>query len=148
MVAPVAAVTASLRAVLARLAVPLLAGWLGAACAAPPPPPVEPSAAPWVGAPEGSLRQDDFLRVFREHRQDVLRCLERGLADVSYIGGRLYVRFVIAPDGSVASARVTRSTLEHRGVEACIVHAAYDWRFPRPEGGWVRATFPFLLSSR
>ncbi len=138
--------TASPRAVLARLAFTALAGWLGGACAAPTAPPAR-APAPWVGAPEGSLRHEDFLRVFREHRQDVLRCLERGLADVSYIGGRLYVRFVIAPDGSVASARVTRSTLEHPGVEACIVSAARGWRFPRPEGGWVRATFPFLLSS-
>ena len=42
---------------------------------------------------------------------------------------------------------VQSSTLGNPGVEQCIAGAVRRWEFPKPQGGIVVVTYPFVLKS-
>lgn len=92
----------------------------------------------------GSLDRDLIRRVVRSHVNEVRHCYTQGLAANAGLSGRISVRFVIARDGSVASAEIAESTVADEGVESCIAHSVERWRFPA--GAEVTVVYPFVLS--
>ena len=62
-------------------------------------------------------------------------CYDRWVQKIPQMKGRVHMTFVIAGDGHVAAAKVTRSQLRSRVVEKCLVDRARRLRFPRSEGG-------------
>jgi TonB family protein len=61
--------------------------------------------------------------------------------------GRVTVKFIIEPDGTVEVADIADSTLENERVERCMVFAAKALRFPQPYcGGIVIVVYPFEIS--
>lgn len=98
------------------------------------------------GNPEirGQLDREIIQRVIREHRREIRACYEAELQRNPNLRGRVAIEFVIAPDGSVASATVAESSMNSREVEACVTTRMRRWRFPEPRGGGiVRVTYPF-----
>ncbi|TVR02207.1 MAG: TonB family protein [Deltaproteobacteria bacterium] len=98
------------------------------------------------GNPEvrGQLDREIIQRVIREHRREIRACYEAELQRNENLRGRVAIEFVIAPDGSVASAQVAESSLNSREVENCVTNRMRRWRFPEPRGGGiVRVTYPF-----
>ena len=61
--------------------------------------------------------------------------------------GRVMVQFTIAPTGQVAASIVQSSTMGNPPVEQCIANAVRRWEFPKPQGGIVVVTYPFVLKS-
>jgi hypothetical protein len=51
------------------------------------------------------------------------------------------------PRGRGLTSQVQSSTLGNPGVEQCIAGAVRRWEFPRPLGGIVAVTYPFVLKS-
>jgi hypothetical protein len=49
--------------------------------------------------------------------------------------------------GKVTSVRTKSSTLRSSAVEGCIMNALKKWQFPKPRGGSVIITYPFLFNS-
>ncbi|MBX3271451.1 MAG: AgmX/PglI C-terminal domain-containing protein [Sandaracinaceae bacterium] len=95
----------------------------------------------------GSLSRDVIRRVITRDEPAIRRCYERGLAVRPTLEGRVTVRLVIAPTGTVQSAAIGSSTLGAPDVESCIVSVATRWRFPSPDGGGVvMVDYPFILS--
>jgi TonB family protein len=62
------------------------------------------------------------------------------------MSGRVMVRFVVAPNGTVGAAIVQDSTLGDNDVEHCITDTVKTWTFPKPTGGGlVVVSYPFVL---
>jgi len=103
--------------------------------------PVESEA--WVG---GGLDRNEIDAVIKRHISEVRFCYEQGLQTKPKLSGRLAMDFMIAPNGSVATAKVMNSSLDHAVVENCIRNRLKTWNFPKPEGGvTVKVNYPFIL---
>jgi TonB family protein len=71
---------------------------------------------------------------------------ERQLLRNPSLAGRVAVRLVIGPDGSVVSATVASSTIGSTEVEQGVVNVLRNIQFPAPEGGGVHiVTYPFVF---
>jgi TonB family protein len=93
---------------------------------------------------QGQLDREIIQRVVRENRRGIRACYEAALQRNQELEGRISVRWVISPDGSVAAANVESSTMNSQEVENCLVSRVRQFRFPEPRGGGiVRVNFPF-----
>ena len=109
-----------------------------------------------AGAPEvvagtaevrGSLDKELIRRIIRRHINEVKFCYERELTRTPNMEGRVMINFTIGPTGTVAASMVQSSTLGNPAVEQCIAVAVRRWEFPRPQGGIVVVTYPFVLKA-
>ena len=97
---------------------------------------------------KGSLSKEAIRRVIHRNRQQVRFCYEQGLLRQPDMGGRLTVRFVISPDGSVQAAGTVSSDLKDARVAQCVAKKVSQWPFPKPEGGGVVVvTYPFVFAT-
>ena len=94
---------------------------------------------------KGSLDKDIIRRIVRAHISEVRFCYNRGLSKDPSLRGKVSIRFDIAPSGSVPVAVVADDTLADESVGHCIAKAVKRWTFPKPEGGTVVVTYPFVL---
>jgi outer membrane biosynthesis protein TonB len=93
---------------------------------------------------QGQLDREMIQRVVREHRREIRACYEAQLQRNPELEGRVQINWIISPDGAVAAARVSTTTLNSRDVEECMVRRIRQWRFPEPRGGGtVNVNFPF-----
>ncbi|MEM7609347.1 MAG: AgmX/PglI C-terminal domain-containing protein [Myxococcota bacterium] len=101
-------------------------------------------------APEvrGSLAPEVIRDVIRSHTSQVRYCYEQALVNTPQLSGRLTIRFIISPTGSVQNAVVQSSTLEDEDVGRCVVGVMRRMQFPAPAGGGiVIVNYPFQFSS-
>ncbi len=105
---------------------------------APPPP---------VVRVVGSLDKSIIRRVIRTHLNEVRFCYEKELMKAAALSGRITTRFTIGATGAVVSSGIEASTLGNPAVEACVAAAVRRWDFPRPEGGVVVVSYPFVLKA-
>jgi TonB family protein len=95
---------------------------------------------------QGGLSADQIEAVIRRNLGQVAYCYEKGLQKEPSLSGRVAVKFVINPSGSVKNAKIFSSSLDSRNVESCIVSKLRSWRFPQPVGNVsVNVTYPFDL---
>jgi TonB family protein len=88
----------------------------------------------------------EIARVIRQHQAAIRACYETGLHQAPDLEGKVAVTFVIDGSGAVASVQVAESSLEHPGVEACMLQRIGSWRFPEPRGGGqVTVNFPWIF---
>lgn len=103
--------------------------------------PVESEA--WV---EGGLDRNEISAVIQRHLSEVRFCYEQGLQQKPRLSGRMSMKFMIGPSGSVTLAQVMNSSLNHAVVENCVRDRLKTWKFPQPQGGvTVKVTYPFIL---
>lgn len=96
----------------------------------------------------GALSKEVIRRVVRRHLNEVKYCYEQQLTSRPDLAGRVTVKFVISPTGSVQSAVVSDSSLRNQAVESCVTQAVRRWTFPAPDGGGiVVVNYPFLLDA-
>ena len=101
--------------------------------------PVSKAAAP---------RSKDVVRdVIFKHIGEVKHCYELELEKNQDLAGRVMVNFTISADGKVTESKIDKTTLRNETVEKCIVEAVRTWEFPKPKGGIVTVTYPFLLAA-
>lgn len=99
------------------------------------PPTVSPGVSPEV-----------IRRVVQRNIGQVNRCYEQGLSANPRAAGRVAVRFVIAPGGSVLGAAVADDTVGMPAVSECIAGAVRRWSFNVPaDSGAITVTYPFSL---
>jgi TonB family protein len=98
------------------------------------------------GGPPHLLSPESVRRVIRDGLGDVALCHEQALSEDPRLAGRVVVRFVVGPSGSVLAATVFTSTIAQRFLQQCLVNAVRGWRFDAPEGGGVvTINYPFNL---
>ena len=111
-------------------------------------------AADVVGATSGSpiilgaLDKSLVDAVIKRHLNAIRYCYERELRTNPSLTGKVVVKFVIAKDGTVATAEIKSSTLTNSPVEQCLVGRFIRMQFPAPAGGGiVVVSYPFLFTS-
>jgi len=77
----------------------------------------------------------------------VQACYEKALLANPGLGGRIVFDWTVTSTGKVKGVRVRSSTLGSAKVASCIAGKIRRWKFPKPEGGDVTVTFPFLFRS-
>ncbi len=103
--------------------------------------------SPEDGVVIGSLDRAQVDEVVKRHLGAIKYCYQRELQREPDLAGKVVVKFVIAGDGSVSSARVRSTTIGHEGVEQCVVGRFLRMSFPEPRGGGVvLVSYPFLFS--
>lgn len=97
---------------------------------------------------QGSLDKDQISRIIRRNLARVKFCYEKELNRSPTLAGKLSVRFVIAPDGTVSKVEVVSSSLAHPVVEQCVLGVMRSLQYPAPAGaGSVVVTYPFTFVS-
>lgn len=92
----------------------------------------------------GTLTKDAIRPVITAHLAEIRSCYVSGLK-WHPLYGRVIVQFTISEDGTVVWARTQDSTLDDATVEYCISDAVRTWTFPKPSGGPVVVSYPFVL---
>jgi hypothetical protein len=93
----------------------------------------------------GSLSRGEVLAVINRHMARIQQCYERGLTRKGTMAGRVSFTWTITPTGKVSGLRQVSSTLGDVQVSNCISKVISRMRFPRPKGGSVSITFPFIF---
>lgn len=104
------------------------------------------SVKPSKAEVKGSLDKDVIRRIVRRHVSQVRYCYEKLLVSEPTAEGKVTVRFVIGTDGSVSTAEVDGNTTGSSDLGKCVVKAVTRWKFPKPTGGSVSVTYPFVLT--
>lgn len=87
-------------------------------------------------------------REIRKHIKEIEYCYEQQLLRVPTLAGRVAVRFVIAPTGTVGAAVIAESSMKNVRVEACVTDAVRRWQFPvAQQAGTTVVTYPFVFST-
>ncbi len=95
----------------------------------------------------GSLDKEIIRRVIRRHLAEVWFCYEAELLKKPNLYGRVMMEFTISGLGKVPTAAVAKSTLNDGTVEQCVGDAIRRWEFPKPEGGVVAVSYPFVFKA-
>jgi TonB family protein len=106
-----------------------------------------PEVVPGTAEVRGSLDKELIRRIIRRHINEVKFCYESQLTRYPDLQGRVMVQFTIGANGQVMASVVQSSTMGNPPVEGCIANAVKRWEFPRPQGGIVVVTYPFVLKS-
>lgn len=94
----------------------------------------------------GSLDKELIRQVIKKNVTQVRFCYEQQLIELPTLSGKVAVKFVIAPDGSVSSAQAVENTSGNLAFQNCIAARVRTWRFPKPKGnGSVIVTYPFVF---
>jgi metallo-beta-lactamase class B len=105
------------------------------------------AGTPAPGTPvRGNLDKEIIRRIIRSHIQQVKDCYEQELTTKPTLGGRIMVQFTIAASGQVIASVLLSSTMGNGRVETCTVQAVRHWQFPKPRGGIVIVSYPFVLT--
>ncbi len=95
----------------------------------------------------GALARELISKVFEEHMGEVRGCYERALLKDPSVAGMLVLEWKIDANGRVHDIKIKQVTL--RGVEVtnCLAGSLASWAFPRPSGGEVVVSQPFLFNA-
>jgi len=95
----------------------------------------------------GALDRTLIDAVVRRNLNAIRYCYQRQLTKEPSLQGKVVLKFVIAKDGTVASASIKSSSLANAAVESCLVARFQRMQFPEPKGGGiVIVSYPFLFA--
>ena len=83
--------------------------------------------------------------MVRANQAAIKYCFELALQRQPNLKGAVNVQWRISLQGRVTSTRVTKTTLRNSKVEGCMARQIKRWKFPKPDGGEVVVTYPFLF---
>lgn len=93
----------------------------------------------------GTIRQDQVRDTLEPRMSSFMRCFERRMGEVEFLGGEVQLAFRIHTDGTVAWVYPSRSTIGDRDAERCVLESAARARFPRPRGGEAEFSWGFAF---
>jgi TonB family protein len=96
---------------------------------------------------KGSLSKDIIRDVIVKHIGEVKNCYEPELDKNKDLAGKVMTHFIIGTEGKVTESKIEQTTLRNEKVEKCIAEAIRAWQFPKPQGGVVTVTYPFVLAA-
>ncbi|MDP2270549.1 MAG: adventurous gliding motility protein GltG [Archangium sp.] len=95
----------------------------------------------------GSLDKELIRKVIHANRGQIRYCYESQLNRFPKLNGKVAVKFIISPTGSVSTSSVAQTTVGNAELEACVAGRVRTWTFPKPKGGGVViVTYPFIFA--
>ncbi len=94
---------------------------------------------------QGSLSRGEVSAAINKKIGRIQRCYERGLTQTPNLAGRLTYSWTIRPNGRVSGVRQSSGSLGNAKVASCISGIIRGIRFPKPRGGPVSVTYPFVF---
>lgn len=94
---------------------------------------------------QGSLSRGEVVEVINRSIGRIQRCYEQALSSEPELSGRVSFAWTIQPNGGVAGVRQAGGSLGSGRATSCIAGVVRGLRFPRPRGGPVAVTFPFVF---
>lgn len=104
-----------------------------------------PLAAACSPPAEGKLDADLIARVVRAHLPETRACYDALLASDAGASGVMAIDFTIDEAGEVRDPIIHTEDLTDASMQTCMREVLLAWKFPRPEGGIVTVTYPFLF---
>jgi outer membrane biosynthesis protein TonB len=98
-----------------------------------------------AGDAEGTLDKDLIRRVVRAHIPEIRECYNAALQADPEARGKVVIDFTIGEEGKVTQAGVASSDMKDAAAPACMANAINGWLFPKPDGGSVKVSYPFVL---
>lgn len=95
---------------------------------------------------EGDLSQDVIVKEMKKNMRALKDCYERQLKRFPTLAGKISISFEITDSGRIGQTDIVEDTMKNAEVKSCIMSRAKSWRFPKPSGGSVFVTFPFVFS--
>jgi TonB family protein len=83
--------------------------------------------------------------VIRQHISGFRACYEKALTKDPQLSTRVAPRFTIGVDGRVASVSLSSSSGDP-ALDSCIESVVKRLVFPKPKGGVVVVTYPFVFA--
>lgn len=94
----------------------------------------------------GSLDKELIRKVIHANRGQIRFCYDSQLNRFPNLNGKVAIRFMISPEGTVKQATVAQTTVNNAELEACVAGRVHTWIFPKPKGGgMVVVTYPFIF---
>lgn len=94
---------------------------------------------------DGVLSLDAMRAGVRAGEEAILKCYRDAFAYAPGLWGRIILRFHVTKHGKLDEAFEAGSRFPDAHVAQCVVHAARELTFPRPDGGDVRFVVPIRL---
>jgi len=96
---------------------------------------------------EGQLAREKVAKVIQQHQGEIQGCYERELLSNAGLAGKVTFEWTITRQGDVSGAREKSSTLNSAAVSNCILKIIRGMSFPKPKGGSVTISYPFMFRS-
>ncbi len=96
---------------------------------------------------QGSIDKAAVLRVIQSHIGEIQYCYEKQLRVQSGLSGRVQLEWTINTDGRVSIVKNKQSTLKSAAAITCMMGKVKTWKFPKPTGGSVIISFPFVFNT-
>ncbi|HEY0133910.1 MAG TPA: AgmX/PglI C-terminal domain-containing protein [Nannocystis sp.] len=98
-----------------------------------------------ASAAEGQLDKDQISGVVKAHISEIRACYNQALSKDPQASGKIVIDFTIGDKGTVTKTAVAESSMKDAAVPTCMSAAIEGWLFPKPDGGSVEVTYPFVL---
>jgi pSer/pThr/pTyr-binding forkhead associated (FHA) protein len=95
----------------------------------------------------GHLSREAIAKVVRKHLREIQYCYERNLLLSPNLQGKVIMEWTIAVSGSVTVVKTKNNTMASPAVAMCIAAKIKQWKFPKPKGGIVIVSYPFIFNS-
>lgn len=115
------------------------------ACAASPKPAAVSQPPTTATAVQGELDPAMVARYIRSQLVRVKACWELSLRTNPTLSGRIVMHWTVDLDGVPRQVGVESSTMQPSAVPGCLRTLIEGWRFPKPTGGSVEVSFPFVF---
>lgn len=95
-------------------------------------------------ASEGTLGKDEIRKVVRDNIHEIRTCYNAVLVKQPEAKAKLVVDFTIGGDGGVTKSAI--GSIEGPAeLGQCVSAVVLAWKFPKPTGGEVAVSYPFLF---
>ena len=95
----------------------------------------------------GALSKGDVYKEINRHMGKIRMCYERELMNDPKLAGKITFDWTVKTNGSVSSVREKSSSLGSAKVSSCIRGVIQGMKFPKPKGGEVQISYPFIFSA-
>jgi hypothetical protein len=95
---------------------------------------------------DGGISRYAINATIAKYLNQVRRCYEDELKNISDLQGTVEMSFQINALGKLNYSQISQTTLNNKTVETCISNRMMNWQFPKPKGGVnVDVKYPFML---
>ncbi len=95
----------------------------------------------------GYLDRAEIQKVVNKGLGQIQFCYEKELLKNTSLSGKVVFEWHIAPSGKVSIVKTNTATLKSNAAVQCMISKIKRWKFPKPRGGSVIVTYPFIFNA-